>query len=145
MRRRAGGFAEFLQRAFADLCDEFGDFLHVGGLATLSAIGNRSEVGRIGFEHELAGGTAAAVSRMLWAFLKVMIPVKLTSEPSASTRRMVAGSSTKQWKTPRTRPTNGCIWASVSSSALRWWITQLSPSSAATSNCWPKMSACFCL
>src|SRR5207245_2696427 len=37
-------------------------------------------------------GVAANVSRMLCPFLKVKIPVKLTSEPRARMRRMVAPS-----------------------------------------------------
>ena len=44
----------------------------------------------------LSIGVAASVSRMFWPFLNVRMPVKLTSEPSATMRRMVAASLAKQ-------------------------------------------------
>lgn len=46
-------------------------------------------------------GVAATEARTAWAFLKVTIPVKLTSEFIASTRRIWSGVPTKQWNTPR--------------------------------------------
>ena len=84
----------------------------------------------------LPSGVAASVSRTVCAFLKVRMPVKLTSEFSASTRRICSGVPTKQWNTPRTRPANGWSIASVSSKhSPRVWMTRFKPTSAATSSC----------
>ncbi len=49
----------------------------------------------------LSSGVAATVSRTFWPFLNVTMPVKLTSEPMPSTRRIRSAFSPKQWNTPR--------------------------------------------
>src|SRR5664280_2018037 len=83
----------------------------------------------------LSGGAAATASRTFCEFLKVTMPVKLTSEPMARICSSRSTDSPKQWKTPRTLPANGLSCASVSSNEARWWMTQFSPDSAATSSC----------
>src|SRR5271163_1503307 len=56
------------------------------------------------------GGAAATQSRTFCAFLKVTMPVKLTSEPISKTCFMRSTVSPKQWNTPRVFPMNGFIW-----------------------------------
>src|SRR6266545_3274807 len=104
----ARGPAQFLQRATLHLSGHLRDFLHVRRLASFAAIGHRSKIRTIRFQHELVERRGGQCVADILRVFNVTMPVKLTREPAAVIRRMAAGSFTKQWNTPRILPTNGC-------------------------------------